>query len=129
MQARLDNATMSDMFVRKPGDVFQDQLSDGGDGPEMVVIPPGTFMMGSPDSESERYDDEGPVHEVTIAREFALTRYPAALPTKRKNEYLYCGAPNPADTSSPRMPLADSGEQFVSFLQVAYVGTLLERAN
>ena len=41
----------------------------------MVVIAPGTFMMGSPDSESDRYNDESPVHEVTIARAFALGRY------------------------------------------------------
>lgn len=65
---------MSDIVVRKPGDVFRDQLSDGSEGPEMVMIPPGTFIMGSPDSESDRYDDEGPAHEVTIARAFALLK-------------------------------------------------------
>ncbi len=33
---------------------------------EMVVIPGGKFMMGSPDDEAERKDDEGPQHEVAI---------------------------------------------------------------
>ncbi|MEO1997882.1 MAG: formylglycine-generating enzyme family protein, partial [Planctomycetaceae bacterium] len=33
---------------------------------EMVPIPGGEFMMGSPDSEAERNADEGPVHRVKI---------------------------------------------------------------
>lgn len=39
--------------------------------PEMVVIPAGSFDMGSPDSEDGRSDDEGPVHRVNVAR-FAM---------------------------------------------------------
>ncbi|MDE2889774.1 MAG: SUMF1/EgtB/PvdO family nonheme iron enzyme [Gemmatimonadota bacterium] len=42
---------------------------------EMVWIQPGRFMMGSPDSESGRDDDEGPQHEVTITKGFYLGRY------------------------------------------------------
>jgi len=34
---------------------------------EMVDIPGGTFKMGSPKDESDRFDDEGPVHEVTLS--------------------------------------------------------------
>jgi formylglycine-generating enzyme required for sulfatase activity len=33
---------------------------------EMVLIPAGTFMMGSPDSEAERSNDEGPQHQVSV---------------------------------------------------------------
>jgi formylglycine-generating enzyme required for sulfatase activity len=33
---------------------------------EMVAIPSGKFMMGSPQSEHERYKDEGPQHEVIV---------------------------------------------------------------
>ncbi len=33
---------------------------------EMVEIPGGTFMMGSPSSEANRYKDEAPQHKVTI---------------------------------------------------------------
>ena len=40
--------------------------------PEMVVVPPGEFMMGSPESEAGREDDEGPVHWVGIERPFAV---------------------------------------------------------
>jgi formylglycine-generating enzyme required for sulfatase activity len=34
---------------------------------DMVPIPGGKFMMGSPESEADRNDDEGPQHEVEIA--------------------------------------------------------------
>ncbi len=33
---------------------------------EMVETPGGKFMMGSPENEAERYDYEGPQHEVTV---------------------------------------------------------------
>ncbi len=48
---------------------------DGTDGPEMVVIPAGSYLMGSPDDEEERDDSEGLQHEVTIAKPFALGRF------------------------------------------------------
>ncbi len=35
-------------------------------------IPPGRFLMGSPETEAGRDDDEGPQHEVTISRGFWL---------------------------------------------------------
>ncbi len=34
---------------------------------EMVEIPGGTFLMGSPDKEKERFNDEGPQHRVTVS--------------------------------------------------------------
>jgi len=40
--------------------------------PEMVVVPPGSFTMGSPPSEKGRFDNEGPVHRVNIAYSFAV---------------------------------------------------------
>ncbi len=43
--------------------------------PELVVIPPGAFVMGSPPSETGRDNDEGPAHQVNIARPFALGKY------------------------------------------------------
>jgi formylglycine-generating enzyme required for sulfatase activity/uncharacterized caspase-like protein len=44
--------------------------------PEMVVIPPGRFQMGSPSNEQGRLDDEGPVHAVHISYAFAVGKYP-----------------------------------------------------
>jgi formylglycine-generating enzyme required for sulfatase activity len=43
--------------------------------PEMVVIPPGSFVMGSALKETGRNDDEGPQHRVTVARPFAVAKY------------------------------------------------------
>ena len=43
--------------------------------PEMVVVPAGSFMMGSPESEEGRLDSEGPQHQVTIARPFAVGKF------------------------------------------------------
>jgi formylglycine-generating enzyme required for sulfatase activity len=44
--------------------------------PEMLVISPGSFMMGSPVSEAGRFEEEGPQHAVTIAYSFAVSRTP-----------------------------------------------------
>ena len=38
----------------------------------MVVVPSGSFRMGSPSSEQGRFGDEGPMREVTIGSPFAL---------------------------------------------------------
>jgi formylglycine-generating enzyme required for sulfatase activity len=43
--------------------------------PQMVVAPTGVFTMGSPDSEPGRRSNEGPQHEVGIARKFAAGRF------------------------------------------------------
>ena len=45
---------------------------DCPDCPEMVVVPAGSFMMGSPPSEKLRDFDEGPVHRVAFAAPFAV---------------------------------------------------------
>jgi formylglycine-generating enzyme required for sulfatase activity len=43
---------------------------------EFVLIPAGTFTMGSPPDEPGRYDDEGPQTEVRIREPFLLARTP-----------------------------------------------------
>ncbi len=43
--------------------------------PEMVVLPAGAFLMGSPASEGGGSDNEGPQHRVTIAKPFAVGKY------------------------------------------------------
>ena len=43
--------------------------------PEMVVLPAGEFMMGSPESERGRNKDEGPQRKVTIAKPFAVGKF------------------------------------------------------
>ena len=56
------------------GQTFSDTLQSGGQGPEMVVVPAGTFRMGCV-SGRDCQDDELPVHQVTIARPFAVGMY------------------------------------------------------
>jgi formylglycine-generating enzyme required for sulfatase activity len=41
---------------------------------EMVAIPEGTFLMGSPQDEKDSYDDERPQHEVNV-RPFFMGKY------------------------------------------------------
>ena len=43
--------------------------------PEMVVVPPGRFMMGSAESEEGRVSREGPQHRVMIDSPFAVSVY------------------------------------------------------
>ncbi len=43
--------------------------------PELVRVPEGSFMMGSPDSEEGRRTDEGPQRQVTIAKPFAAGKF------------------------------------------------------
>jgi formylglycine-generating enzyme required for sulfatase activity len=43
--------------------------------PEMVVVPAGSFVMGSPESEPDRFESEGPQHKVTIAKPFAVGKF------------------------------------------------------
>ena len=55
----------------RPGRVFR----DCPECPEMVVVPAGSFMLGSPSWEEGRHDDEGPQHRVTIPAPFAVGKY------------------------------------------------------
>jgi formylglycine-generating enzyme required for sulfatase activity len=67
----------------KPGGTFKECASC----PEMIVVPAGEFVMGSPATESGRYHNEGPQHKVTIARPFAVGRFEITL-----DEWDACGA-------------------------------------
>ena len=58
-----------------PGNGKEEWFKDTEAGPEMVVVPAGKFMMGSPETEAERNDYESPQHPVTIARPFAIGRH------------------------------------------------------
>ena len=55
----------------KPKDAFKECATC----PEMVVVPAGSFTMGSPSSEPKRYPNESPQHAVRFARQLAVGRF------------------------------------------------------
>lgn len=57
----------------EPGQVFTEEIPRlNREGPSMVVIPAGSFMMGSSEGEDDRVSNEGPRHRVSFERGFAL---------------------------------------------------------
>ncbi len=65
---------------------------------EMVLIQPGSFMMGSPLEERGRSDNEWPVHEVSITKPFYMGMYEVTQAqwdaVMVKNPSYYHGRPN-----------------------------------
>jgi formylglycine-generating enzyme required for sulfatase activity len=68
----------------------------GGVTMQFILIPPGTFTMGSPKGEEGSFHDEG-AHEVTITRPFYLGRY-----TVTQEQYQQLTGKNPSWFSSAR---------------------------
>ena len=54
---------------------YEEPIAEGCRPLEMMRIPSGSFLMGSPENELERLSDEGPQHEVAVSR-FFLAKYP-----------------------------------------------------
>ncbi len=68
----------------------------------MRLIPAGSFLMGSPETERGRDLDEGPVHEVSISRPFYMGKYEI---TQRQWESVMEFNPSEFASANPRMPL------------------------
>ena len=64
---------------------LQDRDPARGPVPDMVLIQPGTFMMGSPSGEAKRDRNEGPQVEVTIPYSFEIGRHEVTF-----NEWRAC---------------------------------------
>ena len=83
----------------KTGSVFRDCSYC----PEMVVVPAGSFSMGSPAAEAGRSDDEGPQHEVKLPRPYAIGKTEvtqvqwAALMRGNPSYFANCGADCPVE--------------------------------
>ena len=65
----------------------------------MVLIPGGSFVMGSPTTELERGDDEGPQHEVTISP-FYMGIHPVT-----QAEYVKIMGTNPSEFKGQDLPV------------------------
>lgn len=59
-----------------PSQSFQDCAKDC---PEMIIVPAGDFTMGSPKTEPDRGDDEGPQRLVSFKDRFAISKYPVTI--------------------------------------------------
>lgn len=76
----------------KPGTVLLDCPAC----PEMIVVPAGTFMMGSPETELGHVSNEGPQHRVMIAEPFATGRFAVTF-----DEWDFCVADGGCNGYSP----------------------------
>ena len=66
---------------------------------EMVYIPGGSFLMGSPGNEGSRCSDEGPQHEVTL-QPFYMSKYPIT-----QDQYQAIMGNNPSHFKGGRRPV------------------------
>ncbi len=66
---------------------------------EMVAIPGGTFIMGSPENEEGRDDTESPQHEVTL-QPFYMSKYPIT-----QNQYQAIMGKNPSHFKGGNRPV------------------------
>lgn len=88
-------------------------------GIEVVRIPKGTFMMGSPDGDTEAYDAERPQHEVTLTRDFYMGKY--QVTAAQYADFLNAAGVAKAEVDSKaRHTVDDYGEQ--DLFQVDYQG-------
>jgi hypothetical protein len=79
----------------KPKDTF----SECANCPEMMVVPAGTFTMGSPSDEKGRFADETPQHRVTFARPFAVGKFAVTF-----DEWMHACRTAAATVTSHPMP-------------------------
>lgn len=75
----------------------------GGAEMEMIYCAPGSFMMGSPEDDEDRFDDETQ-HKVTLTKGFWLGKYPVTQSqwksVMRGNPSQFKGDDNPVDSVS-----------------------------
>lgn len=57
----------------KPGESFRECAKDC---PEMIVVPAGSFLMGSPETEQGRGNNESPQQKITFALPLAVSKFP-----------------------------------------------------
>lgn len=65
----------------QPSNSFRECKSDQGKDycPEMIVLKPGSFTMGSPADEHGRFANESPQHQVLIGEALAVSKFPVTF--------------------------------------------------
>ena len=69
-------------------------------GMKLVLIPPGEFMMGSPEDEERRDECEGPQHRVVITKPFYIGKYEVT-----QQQYETVMGENPSDFKGRNNPV------------------------
>ena len=84
---------------------IKEEVIDLGNGVEliMVLIPAGKFLMGSPDDEANREDDEMQ-HKVTISKPFYMGKFEV---TQEQWELLMGNNPSPSEFKGKKVPVTD----------------------
>ncbi len=84
---------------------------------EMVLIPAGEFMMGSPDSDKAAPPEEQPQHRVRITKPFYLGKYPVT-----QEQWKALMPNNPSRFKGPKNPVEnvtwDDCRQFLRMLDI-----------
>ncbi len=75
-------------------------------GMKLVLIPPGEFLMGSPDSERGRFPNEGTQHRVRLTRSFYLGTHEVTVGQFRQfaEDTGYVVEADSSDGRAPRIP-------------------------
>jgi uncharacterized protein (TIGR02996 family) len=81
---------------------------------KFALIPAGTFLMGSPKSEEDRDEDEGPQHEVEITRPFYLAIHPVT-----QEQYKNLMGENPSYFTRKRGGAPSHPVEQVSWMEAA----------
>lgn len=76
------------------------RVRDNKNGIELLLVPPGTFMMGLSDRDTEGQNSEKPAHQVTITKAFYLGRFEV---TQLQWERVLNS--NPSVFFDPRLPV------------------------
>ncbi len=92
---------------------FQVENLDHGITLDLVLVPRGSFLMGSPDTEAQRKNTEGPLHRVTLT-EFWMSQYPIT----QAQWQAVMGEHNPSGFKGPPRPVENlTWQEAVTFCQ------------
>jgi formylglycine-generating enzyme required for sulfatase activity len=69
---------------------------------ELILIPADEFEMGSPESDKDRFSNEGPAHKVKISRQYYMGKYEVT-----QEQYTAITGTNPSVFSGTKRPVED----------------------
>lgn len=108
-------------YARRTGLAPTRTVSLNGENLDLVLIPAGSFLMGSPDGEIGRAGDEGPLHRVVISKPFYIGKSELT-----QAQYQKVTGTNPSYFKDPHRPVEQvTWHDTQAFLQKAGQGLRL----